>query len=190
MSGFLWPRGLCNPWNSPDQNTGLSSLSLLQRTFPTQGSNPGLPHYRWILYQMSHKGSIKLHYWNKQKTTGIVVFWFQQEEQIGTSVNNSGEAGEDPAKSWWKRKTGNEMWQHVRGCCCCCSVLSPVQLFATSWTIACQTSLSFTISWSLLMSGVQWTELENGVIVRSKGKGRIKLDSYVSNFVDLRERYI
>ena len=24
--------------------------------FPTQGSNPGLPHCRWILYQRSHKG--------------------------------------------------------------------------------------------------------------------------------------
>jgi len=36
----------------------------------------------------------------------------------------------------------------------------------------------------------QWTELEDGVMVRSKGKGRIKLDTHVSNFVDLRERYI
>ena len=33
------------------------SLSLLQRIFPTQGSNPGLPHCRQILYQLSHKGS-------------------------------------------------------------------------------------------------------------------------------------
>ena len=38
------------------------------------------------------------------------------------------------------------------------------------------------------MSGVQWTGLENGVIVRSKGEERIKLDSHVSNFVDLREK--
>jgi len=45
------------PWNSPCQNTGVGSLSLLQGTFPTQGSNPGLPHCRWILYQLSHKGS-------------------------------------------------------------------------------------------------------------------------------------
>ena len=27
--------------------------------FPTQGSNPGLPHCRWILYQLSHKRSPK-----------------------------------------------------------------------------------------------------------------------------------
>ena len=32
-------------------------LSLLQGIFPTQGSNPGLPHCRWILYQLSHQGS-------------------------------------------------------------------------------------------------------------------------------------
>ena len=38
--------GLCRPWNSPGQNTGVDSLSLLQEIFPTQGSNPGLPHCR------------------------------------------------------------------------------------------------------------------------------------------------
>ena len=52
-----WPHGLYSPWNSPDQNTGVSSLSLLQGIFPAQGSNSGLPHYRRILYQLSHKGS-------------------------------------------------------------------------------------------------------------------------------------
>ena len=32
-------------------------LFLLQGIFPTQGSNPGLPSCRWILYQLSHQGS-------------------------------------------------------------------------------------------------------------------------------------
>ena len=36
--------------NSPGQNTGVGSFSLLQGIFPTQGSNPGLPHCRQILY--------------------------------------------------------------------------------------------------------------------------------------------
>ena len=36
------------------------------------------------------------------------------------------------------------------GCCCFCSVASHVQPFATPWTAAHQTSLTFTISWSLL----------------------------------------
>jgi len=57
MSSSLQPHGLYSPWNSPGQNTGVGSLSLLQGIFPTQGSNPGLPHCRWILYQLSHKGS-------------------------------------------------------------------------------------------------------------------------------------
>ena len=35
----------------------MGSLSLLQGIFPTQGSNPDLPHCRWNLYQLSHKGS-------------------------------------------------------------------------------------------------------------------------------------
>ena len=55
----LWPHGLYSPWNSPGQNTGVGGLSLLQGIFPTQGSNPGFTHCRWILYQLSHKGSPK-----------------------------------------------------------------------------------------------------------------------------------
>ena len=56
VSNSLQPHGLYSPWNSPGQNTGVGSLSLLQAIFPTQGSNPGLPHCRRILYQLSHKG--------------------------------------------------------------------------------------------------------------------------------------
>ena len=48
LSNSLWPHGLYSPWNSLGQNTGVSSLSLLQEIFPTQGSNPGLPHCRWF----------------------------------------------------------------------------------------------------------------------------------------------
>ena len=43
------------PWNSPGLITGVGTLSLLQGIFPTQGLNPGLPHCRRILYQLSHK---------------------------------------------------------------------------------------------------------------------------------------
>ena len=56
LSDSLRPSGL-SPRNSPGQNTGVGSLSLLQGIFPTQGSNPGLPHCRQILYQLSPKGS-------------------------------------------------------------------------------------------------------------------------------------
>ena len=60
MSDSLQPNGLYSPWNSPGQNTGVGSRSLLQGIFPTQGLNPGLPHCRQILYQLSHKGSPRI----------------------------------------------------------------------------------------------------------------------------------
>ena len=62
MSDSLRPHGLYNPWSSPGQNTAVGSLSLLQEIFPTQGSNPGLLHCRWIL-----------HCWatGKPKNTGV-----------------------------------------------------------------------------------------------------------------------
>ena len=49
-----------HPWNSLGQNTGVGSCPLLQGIFPTQGSNPGLPHCRQILYQLSHQGSPRI----------------------------------------------------------------------------------------------------------------------------------
>ena len=54
---ILQPHGLYSPWNFPGQNTRVDSLSLLQRIFQTQGSNPGLLRYRQIFYQLSYKGS-------------------------------------------------------------------------------------------------------------------------------------
>ena len=63
MSDSLWSHGLYSPWNSPGHNTGMSSHSLPQGIFPTQGSNPGLLHCRRILYQLSHKGSPRILEW-------------------------------------------------------------------------------------------------------------------------------
>ena len=42
------------------KNTGVGSLFLLQRIFPTQKSNQGLRHCRQILYQLSHQGIPRL----------------------------------------------------------------------------------------------------------------------------------
>ena len=49
--------------NIPGQNTVVGSLLLLQGIFPTQGFNPGLPHWRQILYQLSHQGSPRILEW-------------------------------------------------------------------------------------------------------------------------------
>ena len=37
--------------------------ALLQGIFSTQGLNPGLPHFRWILYNLSHQGSPWIQEW-------------------------------------------------------------------------------------------------------------------------------
>ena len=63
MSDSFWPHGLYSPWNSPGQNIGVGSLSLLQGIFPTQELNPDLPHWRWILYQLSHQGNPRISEW-------------------------------------------------------------------------------------------------------------------------------
>ena len=60
VSESLQRYGLYSPWNSPGQNTGVGSRFLLQGIFPTQGSNPGFPHCRQILCQLSHKGSPRI----------------------------------------------------------------------------------------------------------------------------------
>ena len=57
VSDSLQSCELYSSWNSPGQNTRVGSFSFLQGIFPTQGSNPSLPHCRHILYQLSHKGS-------------------------------------------------------------------------------------------------------------------------------------
>ena len=57
MSDSLWPHGLYSPLNSPGQNTGVGSLSILQGVFLTQESNRGLLHCRRILYHLSYQGS-------------------------------------------------------------------------------------------------------------------------------------
>ena len=76
VSDSLWPHGLYSPWSSPGQNTRVGSRSLLQGIFPTQGSNPGLPRSRQILYQLSHQGSPYMpmadSYWCMAKTITVL----------------------------------------------------------------------------------------------------------------------
>ena len=59
---------LCNPMDcsppdstvhgdSSGSNTGVGGHALLHGIFPTQRSNPDLPHCRRILYCLSHQGS-------------------------------------------------------------------------------------------------------------------------------------
>ena len=47
----------------PGKNIGEGSHAFLQGIFPTQGSNPGPPNCKWILYCLSHQGSPRILEW-------------------------------------------------------------------------------------------------------------------------------
>ena len=67
-------QNLYSPWNFPGQNNGVGSLSLLQEIYLTQGLNTDLAHCRWILYQLSHKGSPPFRQMaNKQKQWQVLL---------------------------------------------------------------------------------------------------------------------
>ena len=68
MLSRVWPSA--TPWtvahqdplsmDSPGKNAGVGCHFLLQGVFLTQGLNPGLPHCRQALYQLSHQGAVLL----------------------------------------------------------------------------------------------------------------------------------
>ena len=56
-------------WDSPGKNTGVGGHSLLHRISPTQGSNPGLPHCRKVLYCLNHQVWVPIskHRWHHRE---------------------------------------------------------------------------------------------------------------------------
>ena len=99
---------LSSPWNSPGQNTGVSSFSLLQGIFPTQGSNPCLLHWRRILYQLSCKRSPRILEWvaypfsrgssRSRNWTGVSCF---AGEGNGTPLQYSCLENPMDGGAWW-----------------------------------------------------------------------------------------
>ena len=70
MSDSLWPHGLYSSWNSPGQNTGVGSLSLLQQIFLTQESNHGLLHCR----RPQFKSWVRKICWRRERLPTL-LFW-------------------------------------------------------------------------------------------------------------------
>ena len=75
---------LLRPWDSPSKSTGVDCHFLLQRIFPTQGSNLGLLHCRQTLYRLSHQGSLEAH---KQVFLLVLFFEVCQETEDFTGFN-------------------------------------------------------------------------------------------------------
>ena len=82
MSDSLWSLGLPSTpvhGDSPGKYIGVDCHALLLRFFPTQGSNPGLLHCRWILQHMSHQGSS----WNRVTDVGKKRKFTKEERRVG-----------------------------------------------------------------------------------------------------------
>ena len=148
------PMDYNSPWNSPGQNTRVGCHSLLQGIFPAQGSNPGLPHCRWILYQQSHTGSPYQLYLNKigrnnkvywrmcRLTQMLHHFVVQGLEHWQVSVFTKG-------RHQWMTvlQRVRSIWQHVQ-------FATVPSSFATPWTVAHQAPLSMGFSRQEYWSGL------------------------------------
>ena len=110
VSNSLQPHGLYSPWNSPGQNTGVGSLSLLQGIFPIQGSSPGLLHYRQFLYQLSHKGSPRILEW--------LVYPFSSRSSWPRSQNGVSCIAGGFFTSWAMREAYIYLYIYISQCYC------------------------------------------------------------------------
>ena len=69
--------------DSPGKNTGVGCHALLQGIFPTQGSNPGLPHCRRILYCLSHQGKPILIHQILCQYVSRFCSWYKENKEWG-----------------------------------------------------------------------------------------------------------
>ena len=131
----LQPARLLCPWNSPGKNIGVGCHALLQGIFPTQGSNPGLPHCSRFFTSWATR---EIHI-RKKRTLKSQVTW-------------------DPAWIWtitsvfclqasWSHLIFSSLFRNVSTCfpkCLVClhaQLLSHVRLFGTPETVAHQAPL-------------------------------------------------
>ena len=109
---LLQPHGLHQALlrNSPVKNTGVGSHSLLQKIFPTQGSDLGLLHWRQILYRLSHQKPQVAKWWR--------IHLPIQEMQVQSPGEGKWQATPvlPPAKSQGQRSpVGCSSWGHKTG---------------------------------------------------------------------------
>ena len=113
VSNSLWPHGLQPAMDCRQaplsmefsKSTGMSSHFLLQGIFPTQGSNLGFPHWRQILYLLSHQGS------QTQKATCCLtpLIWHSEKDRTIRDRNRYTARGWGCERSWLQRG----MWKFL-----------------------------------------------------------------------------
>ena len=117
MSDSLGPQGLQSIQNSPSQNSGVGSLSLLQRIFPTQGIEPRSPTLQADSSPAESQGtpknigvgSLSLLQWifpPQESNCGLLHHrWvLHQLSHQGSSMATLGSYPHDPPGSFWETK--------------------------------------------------------------------------------------
>ena len=90
----LWDSTDCSPPGSPvhgnssGKSTGVGCHFLLQGISPTEGSNPGLPHWRRILYSLIHQGSLTMYQAPARCLTNNFSLNFQNSPMIYISLSH------------------------------------------------------------------------------------------------------
>ena len=151
VSDSLRPCGLYSPQNSPGQNTGVGSLSFLQGIFPTQGSNPGLLHCRWVLYQLSHKGS-PWATWERLMLGDCKWYQIPGSEHLLINQMNA-----------WFTCVNSWTWDTVRHSPACLGIQEEADLLGEGWDwliSACRTPIDRGLQW--VSHQVQFPCAENG----------------------------
>ena len=98
--------------DSPGKNPGVGCRDLLQGIFTTQGSNPGLPHCRRILHQLSHEGSRCV---SQASKNGAMWAMVNRHPQLGVGSRQvlTCEGVENlPISSGCSSTPGAESWPH------------------------------------------------------------------------------
>ena len=106
----LWPTRLLCPWDFSGKSSGVGCHFLLHGIFLTQGSNPGLPNCRQMLYHVKHQGSLP-----------------------GASMRNSIVAKVMRKEAWHTQRrgqaSGNPLFPSIYPKTRVCFMLSPITVF-------------------------------------------------------------
>ena len=102
-------------WNSLGQNTGVGGLSLLQGIFPPQGSNPGLPQWRWFFTNWAIRKAILMIVTEKSKNKGDFFRVCNPEVILPLYLN--GTSSLKNIKVWCLHRQGKQeknRWDYVK----------------------------------------------------------------------------
>ena len=112
----LQPTRLLHPWDFTGKSAGVDCHFLLQGIFPTQESNPGLPHCKQTLYRLSHQESfLKLETINSSSKT-----WHSGFKKFENNGGQKASWKRDFSRYWrilgfrqeGKQMRSSGMWEH------------------------------------------------------------------------------